>query len=149
MERGTVNYVVFAPLDKLTFTPDLLYVIGTARQAEIIMRAMSYRSGEIWSTKMTGVMACAWLFSYPFISGNVNYVPTGMTFGMKARNTYPEGLILMSIPYPWIPIITQNLQQMEWVLPSYTESREEFLIRHDRVMEELGREFQRNLIKSP
>ena len=136
LAKGTVNYVVFSTIDKLTFDPDLLFVTGTPAQAEILMRAMSYSTGEKWTSVITPVGACAWLFIYPFKTGKVNYVPTGMTLGMKARNTYPEGLILMSIPYPWIPIITQNLQQMEWVLPSYTESREEFLIRHDKVMEE-------------
>ncbi len=140
--RGVVNYVAFAKLDKITFEPDLMFFIATPTQAEVLMRAMSYSTGEIWSSKIAMVGACAWLFTYPYQSGNVNYVPTGMTFGMKARKVYPEGFLLISIPYNWIPIITQNLQQMEWVLPSYTDSREEFLVRHEKVMGELAREFQ-------
>ena len=55
------------------------------------------------------VGACAWVFTYPYQSGNVNFAPTGMTFGMKARNVYPEGFILISIPYNWIPVITKSL----------------------------------------
>ena len=139
---GTVNYVAFSTLDKLAFEPDLFLLMATPSQAEIVLRAMSYSTGEMWSSKVTPVGACAWLFIYPYQSGNVNYVATGMTFGMKARKVYPEGWMLISIPYTWIPVITQNLQQMEWVLPSYTESREQFLIRHDRVMKELVEEFQ-------
>jgi hypothetical protein len=65
-----------------------------------------------------------------------------MTFGMKARKVYPEGLVLISIPYNWIQTITGSLKQMEWILPAFTGSREEFLLRHDRVMGELAKEFQ-------
>ena len=53
-----------------------------------------------------------------------------------------------SAPKAWfktrikIPTITQNLQKMEWVLPSYTDdTREQFLERRDRIFEELAREF--------
>jgi uncharacterized protein (DUF169 family) len=59
---GIVNYVVVAPLDSITFEPDLLFIMATVSQAEILLRAMSYSTGEIWSTKLTGVGACTWLF---------------------------------------------------------------------------------------
>jgi hypothetical protein len=65
---------------------------------------------------------------------------------VKSINTYQglkeEGSILISIPYNWIPTITQNLQEMEWVLPSYTDGREKFLIREERVFEESQKESQ-------
>jgi uncharacterized protein (DUF169 family) len=138
---GTVNYAVFATMDKLTFEPDLMIFIATFSQAEIMLRAASYSTGEIWTSKVSMVGACAWLFTYPYQSGNINYVPTGMTFGMKVRKIYPEGLISLSIPYNWIPIIAENLNQMEWVLPSYTDTREEFLARSEKVMMELAQEF--------
>jgi len=140
--RGVVNYVAFARLDKLTFEPDLLFCVTSPTQAEVILRAISYSTGEIWSSKIAMVGACAWLFTYPYQSGNINYVPTGLTFGMRARKVYPEGLILLSIPYNWLPIITRNLKEMEWVLPSYTDTPEEFQARHLKVMGELAREFQ-------
>jgi uncharacterized protein (DUF169 family) len=140
--RGTVKYVVFAPIDKLTFEPDILVVVATSAQAEIILRAASYSTGEIWTSKVSMVGACAWLFTYPYQSGNINYVPTSMTFGMKSRKVYPEGLIMLYIPFNWMPIITKNLGQMEWVLPSYTDTREQFLARHEKVMAELAKDFQ-------
>ena len=140
---GLVNYVAFSPLDKLTFEPDLLFLMTTTSQAEIVLRALSYSTGEIWSSKITSVGACAWLFVYPYQSGKVNYIATGLTFGLKAKKIYPEGWMIFSIPYDWIPIITQNLQQMEWVIPAYTDdTREQFLARRDRIFEELAREFQ-------
>jgi len=127
--KGTVNYVALSPLDKLTFEPDLLILTTTPSQAEIVLRAMSYSTGEIWESKATGVLGCAWLYIYPYQSGKVNYTVTGLTFGMKAKQIFEEGWMLISIPYNWIPTITQNLQEMKWVLPSYTDGREQFIKR--------------------
>lgn len=139
---GGIKYVAFSPSDKLTFDPDLLFVMATVSQAEIVMRAMSYTTGEIWSSNMSGVAACSWLFTYPYVSGKVNYVVTGMGFGMKARQVFPEGWMLIVIPYNWIPIITKNLEEMEWVLPSYTDGRVKFMERDERIKAELFKEAQ-------
>lgn len=139
---GAINYVAFAPLDKLTFEPDLLFILANTSQAEIVLRALSYSTGELWSSQVTPVGACTWMFAYPYQSGKVNYVATGLTFGLKARRIYPEGLILFSIPHDWIAKITRNLEKMEWVLPSYTDkTREEFLARRGRLFADLAREF--------
>jgi uncharacterized protein (DUF169 family) len=135
-----IKYVVFSPLDKLSFEPDLLFLMATVSQAEIVMRAMSYSTGEIWSSNMSGVGACSWLFVYPYVSGKVNYVVTGMGFGMKARQVFPEGWMLIIIPYNWIPTITKSLEEMEWVLPSYTDGREKFMERDKRIKAELFKE---------
>jgi uncharacterized protein (DUF169 family) len=137
-----IKYVVFSPLDKLTFEPDLLFIMATVSQAEIVMRAMSYSTGEIYSSNMSGVGACSWLFVYPFITGKVNYVVTGMGFGMKSRQVFPEGWMLLVIPYNWLPIIAQNLKEMEWVLPAYTDGREKFMERDERIKAELFKESQ-------
>ncbi|MCJ7426716.1 MAG: DUF169 domain-containing protein [Dehalococcoidales bacterium] len=58
-DKGIVNYVAFSPLDKLPFEPDLLVLTATPSQAEIVLRAMSYSTGEIWETRATGVLGCA------------------------------------------------------------------------------------------
>ena len=141
-EKGIVNYVAFSSLDKLAFEPDLLIITATPSQAEIVLRAMSYSTGEMWDPKATPVLGCAWLYVYPFQSGKVNYTITGLAFGMKAKQMFEEGWILISIPYNWIPTITQNLQEMEWVLPSYTDGREKFMKREQRVFAEAEKEAQ-------
>lgn len=123
LRANTVNYVLFSPLDKLTFDPDLLMVTANVSQAELILRAMSYSTGEPWVSKHTFVLSCAWLYAYPYITGKVNYVVSGMTSGSKASKDPPEGQIIISIPYDWIPIIAKNLQEMPWMPPLY-ESRE-------------------------
>ena len=142
MPPGNINYIVFAPLEQITFEPDLLFLVATVSQAEILLRATSYSTGELWSSKATSGGACAYLFAYPYLSGKVNHIITGLTLGLKGRRVYPEGLLLFSIPYERIPVITQNLRQMEWVLPAYTDdTRENFLARRKKIFEELAREF--------
>lgn len=139
---GNVKYVVFAPLDSIDFEPDLLFIIANTSQAEILLRALSYSTGDLWESKITSVGACAWMFSYPYLSGKVNYVATGLTFGLKAKKVYPEGKMIFSIPYDRIPVITRNLNKMEWVLPSYTDAtRDEFMARRKKIFDEIASEF--------
>jgi hypothetical protein len=57
-----------------------------------------------------------------------------MGSGIRAQKVFPPGRQIISIPYNWLPTITQNLQEMEWVLPIYID--EEKVI--DRVCAELG-----------
>jgi uncharacterized protein (DUF169 family) len=138
LEKGSVNYVAFSPLDKLTFEPDLLMLMANPGQAEIILRAMTYSTGEMYESKATSVGGCSWLYVYPYLSGKVNYTITGLAFGMKGRQVFPEGLMLISIPYNWIPTITQNLKEMKWVLPAYTLGREKFMEYERRIIRELA-----------
>jgi uncharacterized protein (DUF169 family) len=136
LRPGTVNYVIFSPIDKLTFNPDLLMVTANVSQAEIILRAMSYSTGEPWVSKHSFVLGCSWLFAYPYISGKVNYVVSGMTFGSKVIKEIPEGYIIISIPYDWIPVIIRNLQEMTWSPPSY-EGKD----KHFKIFEDILRKF--------
>jgi hypothetical protein len=104
-----------------------------------VMRAMSYSTGELYNSKTTNVMGCAWTYIYPFQSGNVNYLIPGMIHGMKARLVFPEASVLIAIPYHWIPIMTQNLQEMEWVLPAY-KGREQYLAEWESIIGRLIQE---------
>jgi uncharacterized protein (DUF169 family) len=142
LPRGICNYVALSTLDRLEFEPDLLIILANADQAEIILRAMSYSTGALRESKSTGVLGCAWIYNYPFRTGKVNFTVTGLAFGMKSKEVFEAGQILISIPYNWIPTITQNLKEMKWVLPSYTEGREKFLIRERKNLEELTREME-------
>ena len=126
---GTVNYMAFSPLDTLPFDPDILIIhTDNINQTEIILRALVYTDGELWSSEMTNVLGCSWLFAYPFMTGKVNYMTTGLSLGMKSRRVFPEDRQLISIPYNWLPTITRNLFEMEWVLPAYvTEDLQKFV----------------------
>jgi uncharacterized protein (DUF169 family) len=142
LRQGAVNYVAFAPLDKLTFEPDVLIVTANVSQAEILLRALSYSSGRMWSAKGTPVIGCAWLFIYPYLSGELNFTITGFGHGMRARRLFPEGLILMAIPYDLLPGMVNNLRDMKWVPRSYTLGSEGHKKRIKRIVEELEQESQ-------
>jgi len=141
-KKGIVNYVAFSSLDKLNFEPDLLILMATVKQAEIVLRAMSYATGEMWETRGVPAFACSFMFVYPFLSGKVNYTVTGLAFGGRAKEIYPEGWFLMSIPYKALPNIIQSLKEMDWVPPSYTEGREKFLEREEKLFEGLMEKYQ-------
>jgi len=138
--KGSVNYVAFSQYDKLTFEPDVLILTATISQAEIVLRAMSHSTGEMWAPQMTPVLGCGWLFVYPYISGKVNYMVSGLGYGMKNRKVVPEGLILISIPWDWILTITQNLEDMDWVTGPFTDTYEQFLARAERLANEAVKE---------
>src|SRR4030043_533833 len=143
LEKGSVNYVAFSPIDKLTYEPDLLVFLATPSQAEILLRAMTYSTGEIYESRATVVGMCASLYVYPYLSGKVNYTTTGLSYGMKGRQVFPDGLMLISIPYQRIPTITQNLKEMKWVPPGYAiDSREEFIEWDAQITKETASESQ-------
>lgn len=142
MAKGTVRYVTFSPIDKLSFEPDLLIIAATPPQAEILLRAYCYTSGKMITTKSTPVLICAWLYAYPFLSGELNYSVTGLGFGMKARKVLPEGLILLSFPYDSLPMLIDNLKDMEWVPPLHRLSEEEKKEQFQRTVDELRKEYE-------
>ena len=143
LEAGSVNYAVFSPIDKLQFEPDLLVFVATPGQGEILLRAMTYSTGELYESRATLVGNCASLYIYPYLSGKVNYTVTGLSYGMKGRRVFPDGLLLISIPYQWIHTITQNLKEMKWVPPGYEiGSREEFIEWDAEVTKETAEESQ-------
>jgi uncharacterized protein (DUF169 family) len=142
IRRGIVNYVAFAKLDKLTFDPDLLILMATVSQAEVLLRALDHLSGGPRESKTTGVFSCAWLFTYPYQTGKVNFTVTGLHFGSKAKQAFPEGLILICVPFDWIPILIHGLKEMNWELPGYKMGAEKFVEWENKMLERLAKESQ-------
>jgi len=135
LSRGVIHSVAFSPLDRLSFDPDLLILLANTEQTEILLRAMSYRTGEVWESKFTAAIGCAWTYIYPYLTGKVNYSITGLGHGMKRRRLFPEGRQLISIPFDRLPSILKTLQEMPWVLPAYKPEGKEFV---GRLLTELG-----------
>jgi len=133
--RGVIHYVAFSPLEKLPFNPDLLILLANAEQTEILLRAMSYRTGEMWESKFTAAIGCAWTLVYPYLTGKLNYAMTGLGHGMKRRKLFPEGRQMISIPFDLLPSLLQTLQDMPWVLPAYKQDGKEFV---KRLLVDLG-----------
>lgn len=112
LPKGSVKYVAFAPLDKMTFEPDLLVITATIDQAQTLVRSINFSTGEPFVSKATPVVACSWIYIYPVVSGELNYVITGLGLGMQALNIFPPGLFLISVPFQRIPTMLDNLADM-------------------------------------
>jgi len=125
--RGVANYCAFAPLDKLTFDPDVLIILAHTGQTEILLRAMSYKTGQMWSSRSSPAIGCAWTYIYPYLTGELNYTITGLGHGMKRRKLFPEGMQIISIPLDVLPSMLQTLEEMPWVLPAYKPDGTEFV----------------------
>jgi uncharacterized protein (DUF169 family) len=143
MEKGSVNYTAFSSLEHLAFDPDLLIVTATTGQAEILLRAYSYRTGAPWNAKGTIVLGCAHLYMYPYASGELNMMVTGLHHGMKARKTFPEGLLLITIPFNLLPEIVDNLNTIQWDLPQYSWGKEAHLKKMKAIGQQVAEELKR------
>ncbi len=133
--RGVVHHVAFSPLDELPFEPDLMILLAETSQTEILLRAMSYRTGQMWVSKFTPAIGCAWTYIYPYLTGELNYFITGLGHGMKRRQLFPEGRQIISIPFDLLPSLLQTLEEMPWVLPAYKPDGLEYV---GRLLDRLG-----------
>jgi uncharacterized protein (DUF169 family) len=127
INKGAVNYVAFSPLNKLPFDPDVLIILAKTSQTEILLRAVSYRTGKPWLSKYSPAIGCAWIYVYPYLSGELNYTITGLGHGMRRRKLFPEGQQLVSIPFDILPSILQALKDMPWVLPAFEPDGDQFV----------------------
>ncbi len=135
MVKGTVRYTVFAPLNRLDFDPDVLLCLCETQQTEILLRAMSYRTGEMWSSRYSSAIGCAWLFVYPYLRGEINYSITGLGHGMKRKHLFEPGKQFVAIPIDRLPAMLETLKEMPWDLPGYQPDGTEYI---KRLSERLG-----------
>lgn len=137
LAQGVANYVQFSPADQLTFEPDVLVIAAKPHKAEMIMRAVTYSTGELFKSVCTPVMGCAWFLVHPFQTGEVNFVVPAFVHGPHGRELYSEDTILISIPYRWIPTVLANLDAMELHLSSHN-SKQEYYDEFASIMQELS-----------
>ena len=125
LAKGSIDSVAFAPLDALTFEPDLLVIFADrTNQTSVLLRSLVYKTGEMYVSRSTFVIGCAWLYVYPYLTGKWNYVTTGMSMGMARRNLVPPGYQIITVPYDRLPTMLENLQDMPWELPMLKEGWE-------------------------
>lgn len=121
LEPHTVRFVEYCPAVECAFDPDLLFFVSGLPQSDIILRATSYISGDLWESKSSPVISCGWMYAYPLISGKVNHITTGYYHGLKRRKAYPAGLLMISIPFQKMPEFFQALEEMDWTLIAFRE----------------------------
>jgi len=127
-ERRGIEYLTLAPIDKLAEDPDLLIIAAREEQSEVVLRAMSYSTGRMWISKSTGVIGCAWLFVYPYLSGELNYTPI-LSMGMRALKVFSPGMHLLSIPFDMSGAVLDSLKRMPITLTALGPGGDEFRAR--------------------
>ncbi len=136
--RDSVKSIVFSSVDQITFDPDVLVITtDDMDQARTIMRASVYSTGETWSSKGMPVLACSWMYVYPYLSGEVNYTVSGLSMGMQTLKVLPQGLMIISIPWQKLPMILTNMQKMNWHPTSESVTGEEHKQRFQEILEEI------------
>jgi uncharacterized protein (DUF169 family) len=129
MEKSSVHFITFAPLKKLFFEPDVMIFLGDINQTWILMRALTYDSGEVWRSHFSTVMGCAWFFIYPYLSGEVNFISSGLGFGMKRRKLFPDNRHFVCIPQNRLHTIIRSLNEMPWLPEVFKPGGQEFVKR--------------------
>jgi uncharacterized protein (DUF169 family) len=114
LPKGSVQYVAFAPRDKMNFDPDVLIITANIQQASVLLRSVNYSTGQPYVSKVTPVVACAWIYIYPVVSGELNYFVTGLGLGVNAMDIFPPGLFVISVPFQQLPTMLENLKEMRW-----------------------------------
>jgi len=136
MEKGITNYVLFSPAEQLTFEPDVLVISAAPEHAEIVMRAMTYSTGEMYKSLCTPVMGCAWLLIHPYKTAEVNFIVPALVHGLHGRQLYPPDTLLIGIPYRWISTILTNLTRMKLHLDGHT-SKEAYYAEFEGIINDL------------
>ncbi len=141
LPKGTVNFVSFVPYPKLERVPDVLIFAGTPSQMEPVLRAATYSTGCSYSSKCTPVMGCSWLFVYPFMTGEINFVVPAFVHGLHGREIWPKDYVAVSVPYQWIPTVIGNLGKMDLELEGHA-SREKYYSEFEGILKDLDGEMQ-------
>ena len=135
---GAINFVEFCPLADCDFDPDLVICIAATEEAQLIMRATSYISGDLWESKSSYVMSCAWTYAYPYLTGKVNTMITGMHHGLKRKKLYPAGRHIIAIPYQKLGEVVAALDEMVWIPPDLAEGASDEPYDHEAMLKKLG-----------
>ena len=119
MLKGSVKYVAFSSIEKLTYDPDVMVITASVQQAKILLRSLTYSTGDCITSRTTPVAACSWMYVYPILSGQMNWTVTGLGMGMAATGIIDPGWIILSVPWNLMPTMMDNLaelvqEDMDW-----------------------------------
>lgn len=138
LAEGTVNFVSFARYDRMTYRPDVLVVAAPPHKAELVLRAATYSTGELYTSVCTPVIGCSWIFAYPYLEQKINFIVPALVHGPHGRRLYPEDTMLVAIPYRWIPTVLNNLAEMPHELKGH-ESVEAYHEEFEGIVRDLAK----------
>lgn len=106
---GIFSAVVFAPLNKAEFEPDVIFIVCNAKQGMEILHANAYDSGK-HGLGTDAVPVCSSMAATPYMTGKVTY-GFGDVAARKNMDINQED-IMVSIPGSDLSRIVSNLGEM-------------------------------------
>ncbi len=109
IKPGIFNAVIFAPLNKAEFDPDVVFIVCNAKQGMEILHANAYDSGA-HGLGADAVPVCCSMAATPYMTGKVTY-GFGDVGARKNMDINQED-IMVSIPASDLSRIVSNLKEM-------------------------------------
>ena len=106
---GIFNAIVFAPLSKAEFEPDVIFIVCNPKQGMEILHANAYDSGA-HGIGADAAPVCSSMAATPYMAGKVTY-GFGDAASRQSMNISPEE-IMVSIPGSDLSRIIANLEEM-------------------------------------
>ncbi|MFY9638374.1 MAG: DUF169 domain-containing protein [Methanobacterium sp.] len=110
IEAGIFDAVIFSPLSKADFEPDLIFIVCNSEQAMMILHANAYDSGSHGLGADSGPI-CSSMASVPYLTGKVTY-GFGDIGSRNNMNLKPED-VMVTIPAGDMGRILDNLIEMK------------------------------------
>ncbi|WP_407355940.1 DUF169 domain-containing protein [Methanolobus sp. WCC5] len=108
---NSVKAVVYSPLEKATFTPDVILIIARPKEIMELSQALLHKSGGRVNAGFAGKQSvCADGVAYPYLSGEA-----GVTIGCSGSRKYTgiqDEEMIMSIPVDMLESLVESAKAM-------------------------------------
>ncbi len=109
IEPEIFHAVIFSPLLKADFEPDVIFIICNSQQAMLILHANAYDSGSHGLGADSGPI-CSSMAAVPYLTGEVTY---GFgDIGSRRNMTIKTDEVMVSIPATDLERVVTNLSEM-------------------------------------
>ena len=106
---GIFNAIIFSPLSKAEFDPDVIFLACNAQQGMEVLHANAYDSGE-HGLGADAAPVCSSMAAAPYMTGKVTYGFGDV--GARSNMDVDPGEVMVSIPASALSRIVSNLSQM-------------------------------------
>ena len=110
IDSGIFDAIIFSPLIKADFEPDLIFLICNSEQAMLVLHANAYDSGSHGLGADSGPI-CSSMAAIPYLTGKVTY-GFGDIGSRRNMNIKPEE-VMVTIPSGDLRRILDNLNEMK------------------------------------
>ncbi len=108
---SSIKAVVYSPLEKATFKPDVILIITKPKQVMELSQALLHKSGGRINSGFAGKQSvCADGVAYPYLSGEA-----GVTIGCSGSRKYTEiqdEEMIMSVPVDMLADLVDSAKSM-------------------------------------